>query len=114
MIERRGKTTGLCEEHGLCPMNALVRVMTSEGRAAIAVVRVWGAAVVEIADAVFRPTRGKPLDRTSRTTASRRSVHGEEVGSDADRKRAPGDPQRDRRPRRRPDRAVRRRLRVAR
>src|SRR4051794_21022818 len=63
-MERRGKPTGLSQQHGLRPMNAQVRVMTSEGRAAIAVVRVWGPDAVAIVDAVFRPARGKPLART--------------------------------------------------
>jgi tRNA modification GTPase len=46
-------------------MNALVRIMTSEGRGAIAVVRVRGEDAVSIADTVFRPAVGKSLAESS-------------------------------------------------
>src|SRR6516165_5333180 len=46
-------------------MNAWVRIMTSEGRGAIAVVRVWGEDAVSVADAVFRPAVGKSLAESS-------------------------------------------------
>ena len=46
-------------------MDLFVRVLTSERRGAIAVVRVWGTKAVEVVDAVFRPARGKPLAETS-------------------------------------------------
>ncbi len=45
-------------------METFVRVETSEGRSAIAVVRVWGRRAVEVVDAIFRPARGKPLEDT--------------------------------------------------
>ncbi len=45
-------------------MNASIRIMTPEGRGAIAVVRVCGEEAVEIVNAVFRPSRGKPLAET--------------------------------------------------
>jgi tRNA modification GTPase len=45
-------------------MDVSVRIMTSEGRGAIAVVRVWGVRAVEIVDAVFQPSRGKSMAET--------------------------------------------------
>ncbi len=45
-------------------MNAFVRIITSEGRGAIAVVRVWGERAVAVVDAVFRPSRGNSLAET--------------------------------------------------
>ncbi len=45
-------------------METFVRVETSEGRSAIAVVSVWGHRAVEVVDAIFRPARGKPLADT--------------------------------------------------
>ncbi len=45
-------------------MDAYVRIMSSEGRGAIAVVRVWGASAVEVVDAVFQPSRGKSMAET--------------------------------------------------
>ncbi len=40
------------------------RVLTAEGRGAIAVVNVWGDEAVRVVDAVFRPSQGPPLSRT--------------------------------------------------
>ena len=42
-----------------------VRVMTSEGRGAIAVVRVWGLRAVELVDRVFQPARSGSLANTA-------------------------------------------------
>lgn len=45
-------------------MGAYYRILTAEGRGAIAVVRVWGPGALQVADAVFRPARGGPLGDT--------------------------------------------------
>jgi tRNA modification GTPase len=45
-------------------METYLRIMTSEGRGAIAVVRVWGRGAVEVVDRVFEPARGSPLAGT--------------------------------------------------
>ena len=45
-------------------METSVRILTSEGRGAIAVVRVWGIGAVAVVDRVFRPARGKPIADT--------------------------------------------------
>ena len=45
-------------------MRAWAGLLTSEGRGAVAVVRVWGPDAVAIADAVFRPARGRGLAGT--------------------------------------------------
>jgi len=45
--------------------NPFVRVLTAEGRGAIAVVRVWGPKAIEVADAVFRPNGGVRLTQTA-------------------------------------------------
>jgi tRNA modification GTPase len=42
-------------------MGAVVRVLTNQGRGAIAVLEVWGRSAVEVVDVVFRPAGGKPL-----------------------------------------------------
>jgi tRNA modification GTPase len=41
------------------------RILTPEGRGAIAVVRVWGQGAVDVVDSVFHPARGQPLAQTS-------------------------------------------------
>jgi tRNA modification GTPase len=41
-------------------------LLTPEGRAALAVLRLWGRGALEAADAVFRPARGGPLALTPR------------------------------------------------
>ena len=46
-------------------MKPLVRIMTSEGRGAIAVMRVWGENAVSVVDAAFRSARGKSLAESS-------------------------------------------------
>ena len=46
-------------------METYVRIMTSEGRGAIAVVRVWGMDAVEVVDRVFRPA-AREADRRAR------------------------------------------------
>jgi tRNA modification GTPase len=43
---------------------AFVSRLTAEGRGAIAVLRVWGPRALEVADAVFRPSRGLRLAET--------------------------------------------------
>lgn len=45
-------------------METYYQVLTAEGRGAIAVVRVWGPGALGVADAVFRPHKGRPLNRT--------------------------------------------------
>lgn len=45
-------------------MDATFRIMTAAGRGAIAVVRVRGGDALAVADAVFRPQRGRSLGRT--------------------------------------------------
>ncbi len=45
-------------------MEPYLRIMTSEGRGAIAVVRVWGRGAVEVVNRVFRPVRGGPIADT--------------------------------------------------
>lgn len=40
-------------------------VLTAEGRGAVAVVRVWGAGAIPLADRVFRPTGKRPLSRST-------------------------------------------------
>jgi tRNA modification GTPase len=45
-------------------METYIRIMTSEGRGAIAVVCVYGPVAVEVVDRVFRPARGKPMAGT--------------------------------------------------
>ena len=45
-------------------METYARIMTAEGRGAIAVVRVWGRGAVAVVDRVFRPARGKPMAGT--------------------------------------------------
>ena len=54
----------LSKEFRRSTMETFARVETSEGRSAIAVVRVWGPRAIEAVDAVFRPARGKPLEHT--------------------------------------------------
>jgi tRNA modification GTPase len=46
------------------PVGALVSCLTSQGRGAIAVVRVWGPRALEVVDIVFRPQRGARLAET--------------------------------------------------
>ncbi len=41
-----------------------VAVLTGSGRGALAAVRVWGPGALAVADAAFRPARGKPLRET--------------------------------------------------
>ena len=48
------------------PVGALVSCLTSQGRGAIAVLRVWGPRALEIVDVVFRPQRGARLVETPR------------------------------------------------
>lgn len=45
-------------------MKTFCRIVTAEGRAAIAVVRVWGPAALAVVDSVFRPHRGRPMGDT--------------------------------------------------
>jgi tRNA modification GTPase len=45
---------------------AWFRVLTAEGRGAIAVVVAWGPDALDVIDAVFRPAQGPPLSRTAR------------------------------------------------
>jgi tRNA modification GTPase len=46
------------------PQRTWVGRLTGEGRGAIAVIRIWGARAIEVADAVFRPNRGLRLAET--------------------------------------------------
>ena len=46
------------------PVGAFVTRLTSEGRGAIAVLRIWGPRAPEIVDAAFRPDRGARLAET--------------------------------------------------
>jgi tRNA modification GTPase len=45
-------------------MAVLFRVLTAEGRGAIAVVRLWGPGALQVADSLFRPHRGGSLAST--------------------------------------------------
>ncbi len=45
-------------------MKTFCRIVTAEGRAAIAVVRVWGPAALAVVDSVFRPHRGAAMGGT--------------------------------------------------
>ncbi|MFI5459357.1 MAG: GTPase [Isosphaerales bacterium] len=55
----------MCNQWQRCATGTFVRLLTAEGRGAIAVVRVWGPKAIEVADAVFRPNRGVRLARTA-------------------------------------------------
>ncbi len=46
-------------------MTTYFRVLTAEGRGAIAVLRVWGPGAVGLVDSLFRPHRGTALGRTA-------------------------------------------------
>jgi tRNA modification GTPase len=46
------------------PVKAFFRILTAEGRAAIAVIRVWGPGALAAVNSVFRPHRGRSLGGT--------------------------------------------------
>ncbi len=70
-------------------MATFFRILTAEGRGAIAVVRLWGSRAIPVADSVFRPARGRSLG-TSPAGSLRLGRAGIGVGDEVVAVRLPG------------------------